>query len=194
MSQTIFTYESIFADTFVQLVSHPLPEGISGSVSTLDFSDGARDAESLSVKPLLSVPGFSMVEFRIQVPFKAKLSSPAGDKSELDGHIPDIHVKVVIYTPLARQEALPDLKVDSRCQILVDPSIVGGLLQFAVNVNIVLRCSDKHQLNIPSLLSNKEHRDSPALQASWVEVCEKFADPQRTLFPEDFFPFPSGET
>ncbi|GBF33464.1 surface layer protein [Desulfocucumis palustris] len=190
MSQIIFTYESIFADTFVQLVSHPLPGNAAGSVTELDFQDGVREVENLSVRPMEAVANFSVVEFKLSIPFEARLSTSNKDNPRIEGALPDIHVKVLIYTPLVRQEALPDLKAETRCQMLVEPSLTGGMLQFAVNVNIVVRCSDKHQLSIPSMLSSRGQKNEDSLQTSWVKACEKFVDPQRTSFPDDFFPHP----
>lgn len=188
MSQVIFTYESIYADTFVQLVTISLPESDSCKVSGVDFKDGTRDVERILFKPLAASPGFSRVEFKVEVPYVARFILADGTVSEVEGCVPDIHARIIVYTPLARQDMVPGIVVETRCQMVVMPAIAGRVMQFAVNVNIVVRCSAKHQLNIPAVLSGRDVNESPDLQAKWTEACERFADPVRTQFPGDFFP------
>lgn len=188
MSQVIFTYESIYADTFVQLVTIALPENDSCKVAGVDFKDGTRDVEDIFFKPLATAPGFFRLEFKVEVPYIARFTLTDGTVSEVEGCVPDIHARIIIYTPLARQELIPGIVVETRCRMVVKPAITGRVMQFAVNVNIVVRCTAKHQLSIPAMLSSQDAKDSPVLQATWTEACEKFVDPVRTQFPEDFFP------
>jgi hypothetical protein len=188
MSQVIFTYESIYADTFVQLISISLPENDSCKVSGVDFKDGVRDVENIFFKPLPAAPGFSRVEFRVDVPYLARFILADGTLSEVEGCVQDIYARIVIYTPLARQDLVPGIVVETRCSMVVEPSITGRVMQFAVNVNIVVRCSAKHLLGIPAVLGSRDDNDSPDLQANWTKACERFVDPVRTQFPGDFFP------
>jgi hypothetical protein len=187
MSQIIFTYESIYADTFVHLVTISLPANTC-NVAGVDFKDGVRDVENIFFKPLAAAPGFSRVEFKVEVPYTARFIMEDGSESEVEGYVPDIHARIILYTPLAGQGMLPGIVVETRCIMVVMPAISGKIMQFAVNVSIVVRCSAKHQLTIPAVLSGNEDNSSTHLQSAWTEVCEKFVDPARTQFPEDFFP------
>ena len=193
MPQTIFTYESIFADAIVQLATFSLPDGGPFVFDSIQFVNGVQQVDDLSIKPLAGVPDFSAIEFRISAPVGISLKKDVGEGEEeevvINEHVPTVYVRVVLYTPLRKPDQSPDMVVESRCQTISDPVIMGAKIQLAINHNVVIRLSSRQQLVVPSLMGSRfqnEISEKPAGRTQ-SEACEKFIDPAKTQFPKDFF-------
>lgn len=188
MPQTIFTFESLFADAIVQLAAFSLPEGGPFVLDRIQFGNGVQHIDDLTIMPLAGMHDYSAVEFKLSVPVNIHLKW-VGSKEEtvLNERLPAVYVRVALYTPLRKQEQPPNIVVESLCQTLSSPAVTGAKIQLVVNNNILIRLSSTQQLVTPSLLGSRFHNgisDHPSCRA---EVCEKFLDPAKTNFPKDFF-------
>jgi len=189
MPQTIFTYESIFTDSILQLVTFSLPDNGPYTVKSIKFDNGIKKVDDLDFNPLAGVQDYSVIDFSIAVPVYICLKRTSeGGEVVLNECIPSVFARIVLYTPLLRLEMLPVIAVETCCQSVAEPVINSSRIQLVVNINMVVRLSATHQLAIPSVLSSRDKGDIPDFQSSSRQVYEKFTDPARTQFPSDFFP------
>lgn len=118
--QSIFTYESIFADTVVHLVTIPLPPEARYTLIEVNFPPGMQQLENLVLAPVPGLPDYSVVQFVLRVPFEARLTATGtGEELALDGYLPDTQIYTVVYTPLAGQGRVPHVTVESGSRLLV---------------------------------------------------------------------------
>ncbi|NHM26780.1 hypothetical protein G7K71_07250 [Desulfofundulus sp. TPOSR] len=193
MFQSIFTYESIFADTVVHLVTIPLPPEARYTLIEVNFPPGMQQLENLVLAPVPGLPDYSVVQFVLRVPFEARLTATGtGEELALDGYLPDTQIYTVVYTPLAGQGRVPHVTVESGSRLLVPPGITADKLEFAVDLHVVVRLLGKHQLNLPLDFGSGGEDQPHRLNHVWCEACRKFNDPEQTQFPRDFFPNPPG--
>ncbi len=191
MFQSIFTYESIFTDTVVHLVTIPLPPEASYTLAEINFPPGVKQLENLVLAPLPGSPDYSVVQFVLRVPFEARLTvANAEEELALDGYLPDTRIHTVLYTPLAGKGRLPHVTVESASRLLMPPGITAEKLELIVDLHVVVRLSGKHQLNLPLDFGSGGEGQPHRLNRTWSEACRKFSDPGQTEFPRDFFPIP----
>lgn len=188
MPQTIFTYESIFADAIVQLATYSLPDSGPFVFDSIQFVNGVQQADDLSIKPLTGGQDFSTIEFRMSVPVNIYLKRVSDEEEVvINERIPTVFVRVVLYTPLRKPDQSPNIVVETRCQTLSEPVILGAKIQLAINTNVIIRLFSSQQLVLPSLLGNRFHNEISDQPSSRAQACEKFTDPAKTQFPRDFF-------
>ncbi|WML35828.1 YncE family protein [Clostridium sp. OS1-26] len=140
--------------------------------------------------PIPERPNFSRVQFVLRVPYTIEYRNAAGVTGEITGFLPDIDKDVILFIPEARDEFSFDIVVETRSEILNNPSFINGVLNFAVGVFIVYKVVGEVQLLIPAF----GYCPAPPECEEWIEppgddVCERFIDFTLTPFPEDFFPY-----
>lgn len=140
--------------------------------------------------PIPERPNFSRVQFVLRVPYTIKYRNASGTTSEINGFLPDIDKDVILFIPEARDEFKFNVLIETRSEILNNPSFINGVLNFAAGVFIVYRVVGEVQLLIPAF----GYCPAPPECEDWIDppgdnVCERFIDFSLTPFPEDFFPY-----
>jgi len=145
--------------------------------------------------PIPERPNFSRVEFTLRVPYTIIYRNASGVEGTIKGFLPDIEKEVVLFIPESRDEFSFDIVVETRSEILNNPSFVNGVLIFAVGTFTVYKVVGEVQLLIPAF----GYCPAPPECEEWEypqedDVCLRFTDFTQTPFPEDFFPYQYEDT
>lgn len=140
--------------------------------------------------PIPERPNFSRVQFVLRVPYTITFVNALGVTGTITGFLPDIDKDIVLFIPESRTEFTFDIVVETRSEILNNPSFINGVLNFTVGVFIVIKVVGEVQLLIPAFGYCPPPPECEEFMIAPEEnVCERFIDFTQTPFPEDFFPF-----
>lgn len=140
--------------------------------------------------PIPERPNFSRVQFTLEVPYTITYVNVAGIEGEITGTLPCIDKDIVLFIPESRDEFDFNLKIETRSEILNNPTFVDEVLNFTVGVFIVIKVTGVVQLLIPAFGYCPAPPECEEFMLPEEEnVCERFIDFTQTPFPEDFFPY-----
>ncbi len=144
----------------------------------LHFKSGFIVPNTLIITDIENKPQFSRVRFTLRVPYNIVYT----DNTSEEKFLPDIQKDVILFIPDARDEFEFRIVVETSSKELGTPTVVDGILTFAVGVFIIIKVVGTVQLLIPAFGFCPEPPECE--EFSPEDICDDF---DYAPFP-DFFP------